>query len=165
MPYPLLNLNAFNDIQEELDAKLAAMEAEISHGQLGLREEKQMVRDISKLGSQRERVRELEGRKGTVRIGMAVGCLVRCDVDQWRWWCMCLTSAAAVAGEWCLTRPPPTRRVRARQLAQLEAELSKVKAAIKELDTEVTSLKGERSQAVGILQEIQGKLRVSAGLS
>jgi hypothetical protein len=49
------------------------------------------------------------------------------------------------------------------QLSQLEGELSKVKATIKELDAEVTSLKGERSQAVGILQEIQGKLRVSAG--
>jgi len=50
------------------------------------------------------------------------------------------------------------------QLSQLEGELAKVKATIKELDTEVTALRGERSQAVGILQEIQGKLRVSHGV-
>lgn len=55
--------------QAELDAKVAAMEAEISHGQLPLREEKQMVRDISRLKSQRDRVREAEGRQATVGGG------------------------------------------------------------------------------------------------
>lgn len=54
--------------QEELDAKLAAMEAEIAHGQLELREEKQMVRDISRLKSQRDRVREAEGRHAAVGL-------------------------------------------------------------------------------------------------
>jgi hypothetical protein len=43
------------------------MEAEISHGQLELREEKQMVRDISRLRAQRDRIREAEGRYGSVR--------------------------------------------------------------------------------------------------
>ncbi|KAI8477150.1 MAG: hypothetical protein J3K34DRAFT_516093 [Monoraphidium minutum] len=102
--------------EAELDAKLAAMEAEISHGQMALREEKQMVKDISRLKSQRDRVREAEGRQAS--------------------------------------------------LAQLEGELSKVKATIKELEPEVTSLRGERTQAVGILQEIQEKLReVTGGIS
>jgi uncharacterized coiled-coil DUF342 family protein len=54
-------------LQEELDAKLAAMEAEIGHGQLVLREEKQMIKDIAKLKAQRDRVREAEARKGAVR--------------------------------------------------------------------------------------------------
>jgi hypothetical protein len=50
------------------------------------------------------------------------------------------------------------------QLTQLEGELVKVKAAHKELDTEVKALRGEREQAVGILQEIQEKLRVSGSI-
>jgi uncharacterized coiled-coil DUF342 family protein len=61
--------NAPPTLQEELDAKVAAMEAEIAHGQLELREEKQMVKEISKLKAQRDRVREVEGRKGVVRAG------------------------------------------------------------------------------------------------
>lgn len=49
------------------------MEAEIAHGSLALREEKQMVRDISRIKAQRERVREFEGRRGAVSWGTAEG--------------------------------------------------------------------------------------------
>ena len=61
---------------------------------------------------------------------------------------------------WHCPAPPPPAPTSPKQLSQLEGELSKVKATIKELQTEVTALSGERSQASGILQEIQGKLRV-----
>lgn len=76
---------------------------------------------------------------------------------------MCLATLGMVSC--CAARHSDCRflhRLLPPQLSQLEGELSKVKATIKELDTEVTALKGERSQAVGILQEIQTKLRVSA---
>lgn len=155
--------------QEELDAKVAAMEAEISHGELDLRAEKQMIRDISNLKKQRERVREGEGRKDQVRGGSrgATATCASCMGGTRRMQLRMAHAAAcshaparAAARMLTLVRLAPAA-ISPPQLAQLEGELSKVKATIKELDTEVTALRGERSGAIGILQEIQGKLRVS----
>ncbi|EFJ41687.1 hypothetical protein VOLCADRAFT_121607, partial [Volvox carteri f. nagariensis] len=52
--------------EEELDAKLKALEEEISLGGLTLREEKQKVHEITKLKSQRAQIRDYDNQKTTM---------------------------------------------------------------------------------------------------
>jgi len=50
--------------EEELDAKIDELEAEIQSGEVPLRVEKQLVQNISKLRNQREKVREFQNQQG-----------------------------------------------------------------------------------------------------
>eukprot|EP00951_Prasinocladus_malaysianus_P034081 scaffold341807_cov44-Prasinocladus_malaysianus.AAC.1 len=54
--------------EAELDRVLADMEFKMSHETLSLSEEKQLMKDMKKLESQRERVRDVEARAGDVGL-------------------------------------------------------------------------------------------------
>ncbi|GLI69751.1 hypothetical protein VaNZ11_014429, partial [Volvox africanus] len=95
--------------EEELDAKLKALEDEIKLGGLTLREEKQKVHEINKLMSQRAQIRDYQNQEASRE--------------------------------------------------ELEAENSKVKAVIAELESEFAILKSERDQTQVVMREIYTKVK------
>eukprot|EP00775_Hariotina_reticulata_P001871 gene1871-2208_t len=68
--------------EEELDDKIADMERSIQHDGLSLREEKMMVQNISKIKSQRDKIREFQGQQDSLAQWEAEAKKIKAVIDE-----------------------------------------------------------------------------------
>ena len=66
----------------DLDAKIKDLEHRIAHDQVELREEKQFVKLIGVLGSQREKIRELDSQKGSLAEMESACTKIKAVIDE-----------------------------------------------------------------------------------
>lgn len=125
--------------EEELDAKVAAMEAEISHGRLELREEKQMVRDISRLKAQRDRVRQSEAQKGQLTQLEGELAKVKATIKELD------TEVSALRGE----------------RSQAVGILQEIQGKLREANEAIGELEGERAEHEAKKKALQEQIRTA----
>jgi hypothetical protein len=80
--------------EEELDDKIADMERSIQHDGLSLREEKMMVQNISKLKSQRDKIREFQGQQDSLSQWEAEAKKIKAVIDEVSVW-RCVVGATS----------------------------------------------------------------------
>lgn len=68
--------------EQELDDRIAEMEHSIQHGDMSLTEEKATVRNIAKLQSQREKIRELQGQQESLAQMEAEARKIKAVIDE-----------------------------------------------------------------------------------